>query len=1056
MPAMPPHSKKGGDGMKPKLFIDRPILAACISALILMLGIIGLVNLPMEQYPDIAPPTVQVSATYTGASAATVQKAVIVPLEEEINGVENMMYMTSSATNTGSGSINVYFKQGTDPDMAAVNVQNRVTKAQGTLPSEVTKIGVTAQKRQNSQLQLMSLYCTNGDYDEKFLANYLKINVVPRIQRISGVGEVMVMGNDYAMRIWLKPDVMAQYGLVPSDIITVLGEQNIEASTGTLGEDSENTFQYTLKYRGRYETGEEFGEMVIRTTEGGNTLRLKDVADIELGTTSYNFSGGVSGYPGATFMVMQTAGSNANEIIEEINGVVDEIRADLPEGLVLENMMSVKSFLDASIKNVIKTLIEAIILVIIVVYVFLQSVRSTFIPLVGIFVSLVGTFAFLYVAGFSINLLTLFALVLVIGTVVDDSIVVVEAVQAKFDEGYKSPYEATVDAMGGITAAIITTTLVFMAVFIPVSFMGGTTGTFYTQFGLTMAVAVGISAVNALTLSPALCALIMTPHMQAEEGKKLSFSSRFHIAFDTAFGRMVNKYKTAVKYFFRRKWMVGVALAAACVLLFVLIRTTKTGLIPDEDTGTVFVSITTAPGSTLAETKSILEEVEKRINDIPQIDLYARVGGYNMMGGGQSSAGGTFIVRLKDWDERKGKADSKDAVIGQVMARTADIKNAQIFAFAPPMIMGYGMTNGLEIYVQDQKGGDIETLFSYTKDFIAALNARPEIQSAVTTFDTRFPQYLVEVDAARCKRAGISPSDVLDVLSCYVGGNYASNVNRFSKIYRVMVQARPEYRLDTESLNNMYVRASSGDMAPVGQFVTLTKTYGPEILSRFNLFSTISVNASAATGYSSGDAIRAVQEVARETLPAGYGFEFGGTSREEASSGTSIMVIFIICIIFVYIILCSLYESLFIPLAVMLSIPFGLAGSFLFAKIFGVENNIYMQTGLIMLIGLLAKTAILLTEYASERRRHGMGIAQAPLSAAAVRLRPILMTALTMIIGLLPLVVATGAGANGNISLGVGTVGGMLIGTVALLFVVPVLFIVFQSIEERVMPKRKH
>lgn len=1053
---MPPHSKKGGDRMKPKLFIDRPILAACISALILMLGIIGLVNLPMEQYPDIAPPTVQVSATYTGASAATVQKAVIVPLEEEINGVENMMYMTSSATNTGSGSINVYFKQGTDPDMAAVNVQNRVTKAQGTLPSEVTKIGVTAQKRQNSQLQLMSLYCTNGDYDEKFLANYLKINVVPRIQRISGVGEVMVMGNDYAMRIWLKPDVMAQYGLVPSDIITVLGEQNIEASTGTLGEDSENTFQYTLKYRGRYETGEEFGEMVIRTTEGGNTLRLKDVADIELGTTSYNFSGGVSGYPGATFMVMQTAGSNANEIIEEINGVVDEIRADLPEGLVLENMMSVKSFLDASIKNVIKTLIEAIILVIIVVYVFLQSVRSTFIPLVGIFVSLVGTFAFLYVAGFSINLLTLFALVLVIGTVVDDSIVVVEAVQAKFDEGYKSPYEATVDAMGGITAAIITTTLVFMAVFIPVSFMGGTTGTFYTQFGLTMAVAVGISAVNALTLSPALCALIMTPHMQAEEGKKLSFSSRFHIAFDTAFGRMVNKYKTAVKYFFRRKWMVGVALAAACVLLFVLIRTTKTGLIPDEDTGTVFVSITTAPGSTLAETKSILEEVEKRINDIPQIDLYARVGGYNMMGGGQSSAGGTFIVRLKDWDERKGKADSKDAVIGQVMARTADIKNAQIFAFAPPMIMGYGMTNGLEIYVQDQKGGDIETLFSYTKDFIAALNARPEIQSAVTTFDTRFPQYLVEVDAARCKRAGISPSDVLDVLSCYVGGNYASNVNRFSKIYRVMVQARPEYRLDTESLNNMYVRASSGDMAPVGQFVTLTKTYGPEILSRFNLFSTISVNASAATGYSSGDAIRAVQEVARETLPAGYGFEFGGTSREEASSGTSIMVIFIICIIFVYIILCSLYESLFIPLAVMLSIPFGLAGSFLFAKIFGVENNIYMQTGLIMLIGLLAKTAILLTEYASERRRHGMGIAQAALSAAAVRLRPILMTALTMIIGLLPLVVATGAGANGNISLGVGTVGGMLIGTVALLFVVPVLFIVFQSIEERVMPKRKH
>ena len=594
--------------MKPKMFIDRPILAACISALILMLGIIGLVNLPMEQYPDIAPPTVQVSATYTGASAATVQKAVIVPLEEEINGVENMMYMTSSATNTGSGTINVYFKQGTDPDMAAVNVQNRVTKAQGTLPGEVTKIGVTAQKRQNSQLMLMSLYCTdsNYDYDEKFLANYLKINVVPRIQRISGVGEVMVMGNDYAMRIWLKPDVMAQYGLVPSDIIAVLDEQNIEASTGTLGQDSENTFQYTLKYRGRYETGEEFGNLVIRAAENGNVLYLKDVADIELGTTSYNFSGGVSGYPGATFMIMQTAGSNANEIIGNIDKVADEIRAGLPAGLELETMMSVKSFLDASIKNVIKTLIEAILLVIIVVYVFLQSVRSTFIPLVGIFVSLVGTFAFLYVAGFSINLLTLFALVLVIGTVVDDSIVVVEAVQAKFDEGYKSPYKATVDAMGGITAAIITTTLVFMAVFIPVSFMGGTTGTFYTQFGLTMAVAVGISAINALTLSPALCALIMTPHIKAEEGKKLSFSSRFHIAFDAAFGKMVNKYKMGVKYFFSHKWVAGIALIAVCVFLGVLVKTTKTGLIPDEDTGTVFVSVTTAPGSTLAETEGIL------------------------------------------------------------------------------------------------------------------------------------------------------------------------------------------------------------------------------------------------------------------------------------------------------------------------------------------------------------------------------------------------------------------------------------------------------------------
>lgn len=1041
--------------MKIKLFIDRPIFAACISAVILMLGIIGLANLPMEQYPDIAPPTIQVSATYTGASAETVQKSVIVPLEESINGVENMTYMTSSATNTGNATIMVYFKQGTDPDMAAVNVQNRVTKAQGTLPSEVTKIGVTAEKRQNGQLKLMSLYSKDSTYDETFLANYLKINIVPRIQRITGVGEVMVMGNDYAMRIWLKPDVMAQYGLVPSDIVSVLGEQNIEASMGTLGEDSKNTFQYTLKYRGRYETSDEYGNLVIRTTADGKVLRLKDVADIELGTSSYNFTGNVSGHPGVTFMVTQTAGSNANEIIKEIDKMADEISAELPEGLVLKDMMSVKDFLDVSIDSVIQTLLEAILLVIIVVYVFLQSVRSTFIPLVGIVVSLVGTFAFLYVAGFSINLLTLFALVLVIGTVVDDSIVVVEAVQAKFDDGYKSPYKATVDAMGGITSAIITTTLVFMAVFIPVSFMGGTTGTFYTQFGLTMAVAVGISALNALTLSPALCALIMTPHMNAEDGNKLSFSSRFHIAFDTAFNSLLTKYKTAVKFFFRRKWMVGVALAAASVLLVVLVKTTKTGLIPDEDTGTVFVSVTAAPGSTLNETKQIMTQVEKRLKEIPQIDIYSSICGYNMMGGGQSSTAGTVIVRLKHWDERKGKENGKDAVIQQIFARTADIKNAQVYAFAPPMIMGYGTSNGLEIYVQDRKGGDIETLFSHTQKFVAALNKRPEIQSALTTFDTRFPQYLVEVDAAKCKRIGVSPSDVLDVLSCYIGGNYASNLNRFSKIYRVMIQAHADYRLDKESLNNMFVRTSDGSMAPVGQFIKLTKTYGPEILSRFNLFSTISVNASANAGYSSGDAIKAVEEVAKQTLPSGYGYEFGGITREESSSGTSIVAIFAICIIFVYIILCALYESLFVPLAVMLSIPFGLLGSFLFAQMFGVENNVYMQTGLIMLIGLLAKTAILLTEYASERRRHGMTIAQAALSAAGARLRPILMTALTMIIGLLPLVVATGAGANGEISLGVGTVGGMLIGTIALLFVVPVLFIVFQTIEERVMPRRQ-
>mgnify|MGYP000914434307 FL=1 len=911
--------------MKLKLFIDRPILACSISLLILMLGIISLVNLPMEQYPDIAPPTIQVSATYTGASAETVLKSVIVPLEEEINGVENMLYMTSTATNTGTATINVYFKQGTNPDMAAVNVQNRVSKAEASLPAEVTKIGVSAEKRQNSQLKIMTLYDPTDTYDTKFLSNYLSINVVPQIQRITGVGEVSVMGNDYAMRIWLKPDVMAQYGLVPADVISVLDEQNIESSTGTLGQDSDNTFQYTLKYRGRYETETEYGDLVVVSTADGNVLRLKDVADIEFGTESYSFHSELSEHPGVSFMVMQTAGSNANEIIENIEALVDEIRPTLPAGLVIDDVMNTKDFLDASIANVVKTLFEAILLVLIVVYVFLQSFRATFIPMVAIIVSLVGTFAFLYVAGFSINLLTLFALVLVIGTVVDDAIVVVEAVQAKFDEGITSPYKATVEAMGGITAAIITTTLVFMAVFIPVSFMGGTTGTFYTQFGLTMAVAVGISALNALTLSPALCVLIMTPHATGEEGGKLSFSSRFHMAFDAAFGRMVTKYKTAVKYTFRRKWMIGVSLVAAVVALAVLLKTTKTGLIPDEDIGVVFVSVTAAPGSSLAQTKHIMDEVEGCIKEIPQIRIFSKIVGYNLMGGAQSSSAGTFIINLKHWDEREGSENSKDAVIKQVFARTAGIKNAQVFAFSPPMIMGYGVSNGLEIYVQDRKGGDINTLFDHTQNFVAALNERPEIQSALTTYDTRFPQYLVEVDAAQCKRRNVSPSDVLSALSCYVGGNYASNINRFSKIYRVMVQAGREARLDNESLNNMFVRTSDGEMAPISQFLTLTKTYGPESLARFNLFSSISVNASAAEGYSSGDAIQAVKEVAAQTLPSGYGYELSGISREEASTGASIVVIFAIIIIFIYIILCSLYESLFIPLAVMLSVPFGLA-----------------------------------------------------------------------------------------------------------------------------------
>ena len=1040
--------------MKLRTFIDRPILACVISVLILMLGLISLFNLPMEQYPDIAPPTVMVSTSYTGANAETVQKSVIVPLEEAINGVENMTNMTSTSTNNGSGSITVYFKQGTDPDMATINTKNRVSEAEGLLPAEVTKVGVTVEKRQNSTLKILTLYSPDNSYDQTFINNYFKINIEPRLSRITGVGNVNVMGGDYAMRIWLNPQVMAQYSLVPDDVISALGDQNVEAATGTLGEDSENTYQYTLKYRGRYETSEEFGNIVIKSLANGEVLRLKDIAKVELGAQSYAYNSEINGHPGATCMISQTAGSNANEIIQEIDKLTEEISKELPKGLVLSDLMSTKDFLDASIHEVVKTLIEAILLVILVVYVFLQSVRSTIIPAVSIIVSLIGTFAFLYLAGFSLNLLTLFALVLVIGTVVDDAIVVVEAVQAKFDEGERSPYKATTGAMDGIAAAIVTTSLVFMAVFIPSSFMGGTSGTFYMQFGLTMAVAVGISAINALTLSPALCALIMTPHIDTTTGQKLSFSTRFHHAFEASFNRLILRYKNGVKWFFRRKWVVGTALVASMALLAVLMKTTKTGLVPDEDMGCIFMNVTTPPGSSLSQTIKAMSEVENSIKDIPQIMSYSNVSGYSMMGG-QAPSGGMLIIRLKPWEERPEKKDEINAVIAEIYKRTANIKSAKLFVFAQPTIMGYGMGSGFELYVQDRAGGDINTLQKYTTDFIAALNQRPEIQMAYTSFDTKFPQYTVEVDAARCQRAGITTTDVLSVLSGFIGGNYSSNLNRFSKLYRVMVQADKVYRLDKDALNNMFVRTSSGEMAPIGQFVTLTKVYGTETLTRFNLYNSIQVNGLPADGYSTGEAIAAIEEVAKQTLPVGYGYEFGGITREEAGSGSNTIIIFAICIIFVFLILCALYESIFVPLAVMLSVPFGLMGSFLFAKMWGLENNIYMQTGLIMLIGLLAKTAILLTEYASARRRQGMTIAQAAVSAASVRLRPILMTALTMIIGLLPLVFASGAGANGNISLGVGTVGGMIVGTLALLFVVPTLFIVFQTLQEKLMPARK-
>lgn len=1042
--------------MKLQKFIDRPILSMVISVVILVAGLIGLYALSVEQYPDIAPPTIRVSTTYSGANAEAVQKSVIVPLEEAINGVENMTYMTSTASNTGSAEITVYFKQGTDPDMAAVNVQNKVSTATSLLPAEVTKVGVTTMKRQSSMLMIFGLYSPKGTYDETFLTNYLNINVKPQLQRISGVGEVNVMGGDYAMRIWLKPDVMAQYELEPADVEAALSSQNIEASIGSIGEDSKNVYQYTLKYRGRLEKEKEFENIVIKAFDDGRVVRLSDIAKVELGSQSYTYTGSVNGSPGTTCMINQTAGTNANEIITSINKYLEELKETLPEDVEVVELMSTKNFLDASINEVIKTLIEAIILVVLVVYVFLQNPRSTLIPTISIFVSLIGTFAALYVAGFSINLLTLFALVLAIGTIVDDAIIVVEAVQTRFDEGYRSPYKAAVDAMNGISSAIVTSTLVFMAVFVPVSFMGGTSGIFYTQFGVTMAVAVGISAINALTLSPALCALILCPNEEIIEGRKPGFSTRFRMAFDSSFRRIVQKYKSGVKFFVKRKWVAWASLGFVVVLLFYLMSTTKTGLVPSEDTGSIFVSLDAPAGSTLAETAEIMGQVEKELKDIPQIENFNKVAGFGM-GSGSGSSHGMFIVKLKHWDERKGDESSVDAISNEIYRRTAHIKNATIFVFSPPMISGYGTGNSFELYIQDRSGKGIDALSKVTDDFLAELNKRPEIKMAYTSFSSKFPQYRVDIDEAQCQRAGITTQDVINTLSGYFGSIYASNFNRFTKLYRVIIQAPSDSRNSMQSLDNIYVKTTGG-MAPVSQFVKLSKTYGSESLTRFNLFSAINVQGMPADGYSSGDVINAVTEVAARTLPTGYGYEYSGMTREEAQMAGShdTVIIYCICVLFIYLILCALYESLFVPMAVIMSVPFGLAGSFLFARMWGLENNIYLQTGLIMLIGLLSKTAILVTEYATERRKSGMTLTQAAMSAAAVRLRPILMTALTMVFGMLPLMFASGVGANGNRSLGVGVVGGMVIGTVALLFVTPAFFIVFQYVEERVMSKRKN
>ena len=1118
--------------MKLDRFINRPVLSTVISILIVILGVIGLATLPITQYPDIAPPTVSVRATYTGANAQTVLNSVIAPLEDQINGVENMMYMTSNASNNGSADISIYFKQGTDPDMAAVNVQNRVSMAQGLLPAEVTKVGVTTQKRQTSMLMVFSIYDEKDQYDIEFLENYANINLIPEVKRVNGVGDATVLGQDYSMRIWLKPDVMAQYKLIPNDIAGALAEQNIEAAPGQFGERGNQSFQYTIRYKGRLQQPEEFENIVIKALENGEVLRMKDIADIELGRLSYNFNNKVNGHKAVSCIVYQMAGTNATQTISDLEKVLDEASETLPSGLKINIAQSANDFLFASIHEVIKTLIEAFILVFIVVYIFLQDMRSTLIPAIAIPVALIATFFVLKLIGFSINLLTLSAMVLAIAIVVDDAIVVVEGVHAKLDQGYKSARTASIDAMSELGGAIISITLVMMSVFVPVSFMGGTAGTFYRQFGLTMAIAIGFSALNALTLSPALCAIFLKPHnsdagikerigVATKEARKImvaryadsigkmmrpgltllftaiailgmifglfSFENhpvlclvmivisvlalagmttdKFKHSFNASYDSILGKYKKQVLRFIQKKWLSGGIVAGSIVLLIVFMNITPTGMVPNEDTGTIMGVVTLPPGTSQERAMEILDRVDSLVAADPAVQSRTVISGFSFIGG-QGPSYGSLIIKLKNWEERSTMQNSTVVYATLFMRAQKIIKEAQVLFFAPPMIPGYSASSDIELNMQDKTGGDLSHFFDVVNNYTAALEARPEINSAKTSFNPNFPQYMLDIDAAACKKAGLSPSDILSTMQGYFGGLYASNFNSFGKMYRVMIKAEPDATKNLESLSSIKVR-NGNEMAPITQFVSIKKVYGPDIISRFNLYTSMKVMVAPASGYTSGQALAAIAEVAKENLPTGFAYELGGMAREEAeTSGSTTGLIFILCFVFVYLLLSAQYESYILPLSVLLSVPFGLLGSFLFVSGIGslgnipalkmilgtMSNDIYMQIALIMLMGLLAKNAILIVEFALDRRRMGMSITWAAVLGAAARLRPILMTSLAMIVGLLPLMFASGAGANGNRTLGTSAIGGMLIGMILQIFIVPALFVAFQYLQEKVKP----
>ncbi|MBD5231171.1 MAG: efflux RND transporter permease subunit [Bacteroidales bacterium] len=1106
--------------MKLDNFINRPVLSTVISIFIVIFGLLGLMGLPIEQYPDIAPPTIRVSTTYTGANAQTVLNSVIAPIEEQINGAENMDYMTSTATNNGSADITVYFKQGTDPDMAAVDVQNRVAKASSQLPSEVNQVGVITQKRQSSMLMVIALYDESDSYNQEFVENYLAINILPIIKRVSGVGDAMSFGADYSMRIWLKPDVMAQYGLMPTDVTAALAEQNIEAAPGQFGESGNQSFQYTMKYKGRLSEPKEFEDIIIKATKEGEILRLGDVAKVELGRLTYSNDTRTNSHQGTAAVIYQSAGSNATAVIESIEKILNEQQKDLPKGLKINVIMSVNDFLFASIHEVIKTLIEAFVLVFLVVFLFLGDFRSTIIPMIAIPVALVGTFGLLYIFGFSINLLTLSALVLAIAIVVDDAIVVVEAVHAKLDQGYKSARKASIDAMNEIATALISITLVMMLVFIPVSFLGGTSGVFYRQFGLTMAMAIFLSALNALTLTPALCAILLKPHNSESTLKermgeaygeafkavkkryRLSlainfpplvttllliaavtfmvmgwysthnyvhltiasvvailglcglFSKRFRDAFENGFSKLLAKYGKGTDFFVRHKVVAFITVVASVAVLGWLMMSTPTDLVPSEDTGTIMGVVNMPPATSMERTLKVMNKVDSICGTIPEIQDRQAITGFSFIGG-QGNTYGSFIIRLKNWEERTNAAQSSNAVLAQLMQRSAlAAPDARIMFFQPPMISGYSVTNGFEIQLQDKTGGDLNKFFQIYQQFIGALNARPEIAMAYSTFNPTFPMYMVDIDVAKVKQAGLSQSAILQTLQGYYGGMYISNFNKFGKLYRVMLQAASDARVNPETLKQIKVR-NGADMAPIDNFVKLTRVYGPDALNRFNMFTSITVTGNPAPGVSSGQAINAINEVAAQTLPTGYGYEYSGMTREMATqSSGSTGYIFVLVLLFVYLLLSAQYESYMLPWAVILSVPFGLMGSFIFAKIEDISNSIYLQIALIMLIGLLAKNAILIVEFALERRQTGMSISKAAIQAAIARLRPILMTSLAMIIGLLPMMFASGAGANGNHALGSGAVGGMLIGMICQVFIVPALFVAFMKLQEKITPPK--